>query len=157
MKEQNLHTETEAQEIFSPFPLEETQETFSPLSLEEAKELLKKHANQIVDTDDPVMLSVLLHQGFMADYEKLLALHQKAINQFMKQNAVKWATEISESLAVLKEESLQASLQNILAVTSQKATENSRLDQRIRSHGKALWLATGLTWLAVITLYFILT
>jgi len=135
----------------------ETEEAFFPLSLEEAKELLKKHANQIVDSNDPVMLSVILHQGFMADYEKLLSLHKEAIGTFMKQNAASWASDISDSLSVLKEESLQASLQSTLAAVSQKAAENDRLDQRICSHGRTLWLATGLTWLAVLSLFFILT
>ncbi|MEP3246734.1 MAG: hypothetical protein ABJN40_22975 [Sneathiella sp.] len=128
---------------------------FAPLSLQEAKDLIRKQANLIIDEDDPIMLSVILHQGFMADYEKLLNKHKEAVAQFMKHNAASWATEVNESLSALQEESVRASLDNTLAAISQKATENDRLAQRIRSHGRALWLATGLTWLAVIALFFI--
>lgn len=129
---------------------------FKPMSLEDAKDLIREQANLIIDTDDPIMLSVILHQGFMADYEKLLNKHQEAVSLFMKRNAANWAAEVNESLSVLQEESVRASLENTLAAVSQKAAQNDRLDQRIRAHGRLLWITTTLTWLAVIALFFTL-
>ncbi len=127
-----------------------------PLSIEEAKERIRGKFNLIIDEDDPVMLCVLLEQAFHSERENQFKGQMIELTNMIEKSSNQCVDAVNESLSLLKDEALKGSLENTLAVISQKAKENDRVVQNIRSHGRAMWAATSLIWLAVIALFFIL-
>lgn len=62
------------------------------LTLDAARALiLARHDHGICD-DDPVLMLVTLHEGFMADYERMLERHNEAITSVIS-SAIKGLTE----------------------------------------------------------------
>ncbi len=127
-----------------------------PLSLEEAKELIRDNFNLITDEDDPVMLTVVLEQAFHTCRENHFAEHKEELSKMIEESSQQTVNAVNDSLSLLKDEALKGSLENTLIAVSQKAKENDRLEQKIRAHGRVMWVATSLIWLAVIALFFIL-
>lgn len=70
------------------------------MSLEKARSLLCEKHNMAVDDRDPILLLVTLHQGFIADYERMLKRHHLALT-----------TMIGEAVGGLTEEALSQNLQ----------------------------------------------
>lgn len=70
------------------------------LSVQKACVLLHDQHKAVFDDRDPILLLVTLHQGFIADYERMLKRHHLALT-----------TMIGEAVGGLTEEALSQNLQ----------------------------------------------
>lgn len=126
------------------------------MTLQEAKDLIREKLNLIIGENDPVMFSVVLEQAFHSSREDQFKGHLAELSRIIGESSTRTVNAVDESLSLLKDDALKGSLENTLAAVSQKAKENDRVVQNIRAHGRAMWVATGLIWLAVVALFFIL-
>ncbi len=110
-----------------------------------------KH-NVAVAVDDPLLLMVTLHQGFVADHEKLMARHARALAAFMERTGDRTEEAVSKALAVLRDEALEGALRHTLARIAEEAGLVAGVMNRLEAASNRLvrrlaWLA-ALTWIA---------
>ncbi len=132
------------------------EQTSQAMSLEEARFLIREKFKLIVDETDPVMIGVVLHQGFVADYEEMLSRHEKRFVEAVSNVSKESAAQVNKSLEILKNEALKGSLENVLAGVAEKAKTTEQLHQKILSFKRVLIFLTTLVWAAVAALFFIL-
>jgi len=122
------------------------------MSLKEVKALIAEHHGVALGADDPVLMLVTLHQGFLADHERLIARHEKALAATLAETGEAVAAAVREALSVLRDEALKGSLENTLAAVRQQAEGSEAAYQRFRAAARRLTVALGLlaalTWLA---------
>lgn len=122
------------------------------LSVEEARKLLAERHGTVVGDDDPLLMLVTLHQGFLADYERLLARHSAALESLLGQTGDTVSGSVRESLSVLRDEALAGALRNILAKVTEEPRSSESLFERFgaasRSLIQVLSVLTAMSWLA---------
>ncbi len=69
------------------------------MTLAKARALLLDKHRMVIDDNDPIMLLVTLHQGFITDYENMLSRHNLALTKM-----------IGEAVSGLTEEALTKNL-----------------------------------------------
>ncbi len=136
--------------------LESKVKDYRPLNIEEACVLIRDKFNLIVDKDDPLMLCVLLEQAFHADRENQFKAHMAELSKIIETSASTSVDAVNESLHFLKDEALKGSMENTLAVVSEKARGDENMVQSIKSFRRVNTVLTLLNWAAVIALFFII-
>lgn len=107
------------------------------LDLESVRTLLaQKHAT-VVDPDDPVLMLVTLQNAFLAEYEKLLDRHNKALTAMLAEKTDGYVSGVLSTTKGLAKELSAASVENIRTI--------------LQGHIAALTtFRQNLTWLAAI-------
>jgi len=107
------------------------------LDLESVRILLvQKHAT-VVDPDDPVLMLVTLQNAFLAEYEKLLDRHNKALTAILADKTDGYVAEVLTATKGLAKDFSKASVENIRTT--------------LQGHVAALTtFRQNLTWLAAI-------
>lgn len=122
------------------------------LSVEEARKLLAERHGTVVDEGDPVLMLVTLHQGFLADYERLLSRHSAALESVLGRTGDVVSGSVRESLSVLRDEALEGSLRAVLAKVAEESRSSEALFGRfkasVRGLVQVLTVLTVASWLA---------
>jgi uncharacterized protein YaaW (UPF0174 family) len=107
------------------------------LDLESVRTLLaQKHAT-VVAPDDPVLMLVTLQNAFLAEYEKLLDRHNKALTAILADKTDGYVAEVLTATKGLAKDFSTASVENIRTI--------------LQGHIAALTaFRQNLTWLAAI-------
>ena len=107
------------------------------LDLESVRTLLaQKHAT-VVDPDDPVLMLVTLQNAFLAEYEKLIARHNKALTAMLAEKTDGYVSGVLSATKGLAKDFSAASVENIRTI--------------LQGHVAALTsFRQHLTWLAAI-------
>ncbi|MEW5728042.1 MAG: hypothetical protein AB1918_09475 [Pseudomonadota bacterium] len=104
------------------------------MSLDEARALLVREHGVAISTDDPVMMVVTLHQGFVADYEAMLRRHDEAIQGFLGATGEACVKAVEAVLASLKEKTVKASLDHAFALVERQEQAMEQLRRQLRWH-----------------------
>lgn len=116
----------------------------------------------VVSKNDPLMMLVTLHQGFLADYEKVLGHHKQAVTAVMEQATGSAVQDIRGAVGELRNKTLESSLRNTLAGISEEVGQYKEHKAEMREWGGrlvfrqkllawlmlAICLAACLTWVA---------
>lgn len=124
-----------------------------PMSLGEARALIAEKHDLNVGKDDPLLIAVTLHQGFVADYERLLERHSRVLAATLAQTGEVTAQAVEQALGVLQSAALESNITMALAKVAEETRRTESLADRIegaiaRGLKSHLWL-TGINWLAV--------
>ena len=104
------------------------------MSLDEARALLVREHDTAIGADDPLLMSVTLHQGFIRDYEAMLKRHDGAIEAILGATGEACAQAVETVLASLKDKTVTASLEQAFALVAEQARNMDRLDATLRRH-----------------------
>lgn len=104
------------------------------MSLDQARALLVRAHGVAVGTDDPILMLVSLHQGFVADYEAMLNGHDAAIRGFLGATGEACAEAVENVLASLKDKTVKASLDHAFALVERQEQAMTRLRAMMRRH-----------------------
>lgn len=94
-------------------------ETLPRITPEEMKALLMKRHTVLIGDDDPILLSVTMHNAFMDQYDAMLSRHGEAVTRFLRQTSMKLIEEIIEHKNAVLGKAVRASIENTLAEISQ--------------------------------------
>ncbi len=117
------------------------------MSLDDARALLVREHNTAIGTDDPLLMAVTLHQGFVGDYEAMLRRHDAGIKAILGTTGEACAAAVEKVLDGLKDKTVKASLEQAFALVSKQARTMDRLDRAMRTHR----LVTGLLTLVSVS------
>jgi len=107
------------------------------LDLESVRTLLaQKHAT-VVDPDDPVLMLVTLQNAFLAEYEKLLDRHNKALTAMLAEKTDGYVSGVLSATKGLAKELSVTSVENIRTILQGQVAAHTSFRQH-------------LTWLAAI-------
>lgn len=107
------------------------------LDLESVRTLLaQKHAT-VVDPDDPVLMLVTLQNAFLAEYEKLLDRHNKALTAMLAEKTDGYVSGVLSATKGLAKDLSAASVENIRTIFQEHVSALAAFRQ-------------NLTWLAAI-------
>jgi hypothetical protein len=130
------------------------------MSLDDARALLVREHNTAIGADDPMLMAVTLHQGFIRDYEAMLKRHDAGIKAILGATGEACAATVEQVLDRLKEKTVKASLDQAFALVAEQAKNMDRLDRALRRHrlvnGLLTLLSFGVCALAVAILYTLL-
>lgn len=115
------------------------------MSLDDARAMLVRAHGVAVGTDDPVLMLVSLHQGFVRDYEAMLRRHDDAIQGFLGATGEACAEAVENVLASLKDKTVKASLDQAFALVERQAVAMDELRRTLRRHRLVHSLLTLLT------------
>lgn len=104
------------------------------MSLDEARALLVRQHGVAVGSDDPMLMLVSLHQGFVGDYEAMLRRHDDAIRGFLGATGEACADAVDAVLASLKDKTVKASLDQAFALVERQAVTMDQLRRELRRH-----------------------
>lgn len=104
------------------------------MSLEEARARLVQAHGMVVNPDDPLLMLVTLHQGFVGDYEAMLRRHDDAIRGFLGATGEACAASVDAVLASLKDKTVKASLDHAFALVERQALVMDQLRRMLRRH-----------------------
>ena len=123
------------------------------LSIAEAKALLAARHSVAVGDDDPVLMLVTLHEGFVSDHERLLERHRKALEAVMASATAAMTEAMGESLSAVADEVVSGVLPAALARAGEEARQSEAAIARFRAGARrltvTLTLLNGLSWLAL--------
>ena len=109
------------------------------LDLESVRALLAQKHAAVVDPDDPVLMLVTLQNAFLAEYEKLLDRHNKALTAMLAEKADSYVSGVLSATKGLAKDFSAASVENIRTI--------------LQGHVSALAaFRQNLTWLAAIVI-----
>ena len=111
------------------------------LTLQKAGALLHDQHNRVFDDHDPIYLLVTLHQGFIADYERMLMRHHTALTAM-----------IGEAVNGLTEEALTNNLQSQVSLADRIGSEFKAQYRRVRLLSLINILAAALCVLTLVYL-----
>lgn len=117
------------------------------MSLDEARAMLVRAHGVAVSSDDPILMLVSLHQGFIADYEAMLKRHDGAIRGFLGATGEACAEAVENVLASLKDKTVKASIDNAFALVERQAVTMEQLRAELRRHRRVHIVLTVLTLL----------
>lgn len=106
----------------------------SAMSLDEARALLVREHETAVGKDDPLLMSVTLHQGFTRDYEAMLGRHDEGIKAILGATGEACAQAVETALAGLKDKAVKANLDQAFALVTEHARTVEGLDAALRRH-----------------------
>lgn len=104
------------------------------MSLDDARAMLVREHGVAVKNDDPVLMLVSLHQGFLSDYEAMLRRHDQAIRGFLGATGEACAQAVEAVLASLKDKTVKASLDQAFALVERQAVAMDELRRALRRH-----------------------
>jgi len=104
------------------------------MSLDDARAALVRKHGVAVGTDDPVLMLVTLHQGFVADYEAMLRRHDNAIQGFLGATGEACAEAVENVLASLKDKTVKASLDQAFALVERQEQAMGRFRAMLGRH-----------------------
>lgn len=120
------------------------------MSLDDARAALVRVHGVAVSIDDPLLMVVTLHQGFVADYEAMLRRHDEAIRGFLGATGEACAEAVENVLASLKDKTVKASLDNTFALVERQEQGMERLRVQMRSHRRTHAILTALTLIGAV-------
>lgn len=112
------------------------------MSLDDARALLVRQHGVAISNDDPILMAVSLHQGFVADYEAMLRRHDEAIKGFLGATGEACVQAIDAVLASLKDKTVKASLEQAFALVERQAVTMDVLQRQLRRHRLVHFLLT---------------
>ena len=120
-------------------------DTLPRITPEEMKSLLMKRHAVFIGDDDPILLSVTLHNAFLDQYDAMLERHEEAVTSFLRQTSSRLIEEITAHKNAVLGKAVRASIENTLAEISQH--------QKSMTHAHVAMenLAHRLTWLTVLS------
>lgn len=121
------------------------------LSLDEARGLLVREHGVAIGSDDPLLMLVTLHQGFVGDYEAMLRRHDQAIRGFLGATGEACAQAVEAVLASLKDKTVKASLDQAFALIERQAVAMDTLHRALRRHRIVISLLTILSTVVSLT------
>ncbi len=105
------------------------------LTLDEVRALLAAKNSVTVTPDDPILMIVTLLNAFLAEEEKLLERHRKALTTILADRTDSYVKAVEQTMASLSESLSNASLEEIKKIFQ----ENGGTINRFRSN--MIWLA----------------
>lgn len=127
------------------------------MSLDDARAVLVRVHGVAVSSEDPLLMAVTLHQGFVADYETMLRRHDDAIRGFLGATGEACAEAVENVLASLKDKTVKASLDNAFALVERQEQAMERLRVQMRSHRRTHAVLTALTLIGAALVVGVLT
>lgn len=135
------------------------------MSLPEARALLSERHGVAIDEDDPALMLVTLHEGFLADYERLLERHGNALAEVMTDVGEVTTDAVRDALEVLRAEALEGTLRNTMARISEEARliEGFLSELRVSTKklNRSLIILSIISWIAALVvlaaIFFVLT
>ena len=121
---------------------------FQPVSLDDARALLVREHRVAIGDNDPILLSVSLHQAFCGDLEKLLAHHTTRLEGLLQTTGNGFADVVEGTLETLRDKTVKASLDQSFALIAAQAEAMQTLRRRMRRFG---WFQTFLTLVSFAT------
>lgn len=115
------------------------------MSLDDARALLVREHNTAIGRDDPLLMMVTLHQGFVGDYEAMLKRHDAGIKAILGATGEACGVAVEKVLEGLKDKTVKASLEQAFALVAEQARNMDRLEHALRRHRRVM---VGLTLLA---------
>ncbi len=112
-------------------------------SIEAARKLIMERHSSGLDADDPLLMMVTLHEGFMGDYEAMLTRHNQAIT-----------TVIGSAISGLTEKALSDHLENQVRLADRIEQEFIRQYTRARILS-AINIVAGLICIPVLVFLFL--
>lgn len=109
-------------------------EASAVMSLDDARAMLVRVHQTAISTDDPLLMSVTLHQGFIRDYQAMLRQHDGGIKAILGATGEACAQAVETVLAGLKDKTVTASLEQAFALVAEQARNMDRLDITLRRH-----------------------
>ncbi|WP_096704166.1 hypothetical protein [Magnetospirillum sp. 15-1] len=104
------------------------------MSLDDARALLVRLHGVAISSDDPILMAVSLHQGFVADYEAMLRRHDEAIKGFLGATGEACVQAVDAVLSSLKDKTVKASLDQAFALVERQAVTMDALLRQLRRH-----------------------
>lgn len=104
------------------------------MSLDDARALLVRQHGVAIGNDDPLLMVVSLHQGFVADYEAMLGRHDSAIQGFLGATGEACTLAVEAVLASLKDKTVKASLDQAFALVERQEQAMERLRSMLARH-----------------------
>jgi hypothetical protein len=104
------------------------------MSLDDARALLVREHAVAVPPDDPLLMLVSLHRGFLADYERLLARHDRTIGGLLGATGTACAEAVEHVLDSLKDKTVKASLDQAFALVERQALAVEQMRRTMRRH-----------------------
>ena len=130
------------------------------MSLDDARALLVREHDLAIGKDDPLLMSVTLHQGFIRDYEAMLKRHDAGIKAILGATGEACAVAVEGVLDGLKDKTVKASLEQAFALVAEQARNMDRLDRSLRRHrlfnGLSTFLSVAACGLAFAVLFVLL-
>lgn len=130
------------------------------MSLDDARALLVREHSVAVGNDDPLLMAVTLHQGFVRDYQAMLADHDEAIKKILGATGEACAVAVDKVLESLKDKTVKASLDQAFALVSHQAANMEGLNLTIKRFRRLLvaltLVAVAASGLAMLILFTIL-
>lgn len=105
------------------------------MSLDDARALLVREHGVAIGADDPILMAVTLHQGFVRDLDRLLAGQAKRMDALLAAAGTAYAEAAEHVLESLKDKTIKASLEQSLALVGEQAKAMESLRRRMRRHG----------------------
>lgn len=87
-----------------------------------------------VPLDDPLLMLVSLHRAFLADYERVLARHDRMIGGLLGATGTACAEAVESVLDSLKDKTVKASLDQAFALVERQAVALETLQRTLRRH-----------------------
>jgi len=104
------------------------------MSLDDARALMVREHQVAIGADDPLLMAVTLHQGFVRDYESMLKRHDAAIQAILGATGEACAVAVEKVLDSLKDKTVMASLEQGFALVAEQARNMDRLNRMLRRH-----------------------
>lgn len=118
---------------------------FPVMSLDDARAALVREHGVAVGKDDPLLMVVTLHQGFVRDYDRMLARHDEAIRNLLGATGNACAEAVEAVLASLKDKTVKASLDQAFALVERQAVAMDDLRRTLRRHRLVISVLTVLS------------
>lgn len=116
--------------------------SFQAMSLDDARAAMVREHGVALGKDDPILLSVTLHQGFCADLDKLLQHHRACTQTMLKATGDGYAEAVERTLESLKDKTVKASLDQSFALIQAQAEAMQTLHRRMRRFGLLISAST---------------
>lgn len=126
------------------------------MSLDEARALLVREHDTAIGADDPLLMSVTLHQGFLRDYEGMLTRHDETIKSILGATGEACAEAVEKTLEGLKDRTVKASLEQAFALVSEQAKNMETLNRSMRRHRMFSGMTTFVSVVACVLSFSIL-
>lgn len=120
-------------------------ETLPRITPEEMKALLMKRHAVLIGDDDPILLSVTMHNAFMDQYDAMLGRHGEAVTKFLRQTSLKLIEEITAHKNAVLGKAVRASIENTLAEISQHQKSMTQTQTAMEHLAHRLTVLTALS------------
>lgn len=117
------------------------------MSLDDARALLVREHNTAIGADDPLLMAVTMHQGFIGDYEAMLKRHDIAIKALLGATGEACAVAVEKVLDGLKDKTVRAGLEHAFGLVAEQGKNMDRLERAMRRHALLVGALTGLSGL----------